>query len=255
MKIYLPQLIEESDLVLVDNSFLNGAEGNLSEKIYQLRHPSLFTHYFRDLARNNQQLQWMRDKVISKPHVFSVPAVVDEIKNFKRYLDAVWEWGVNSDHWITMVKKSETRRKSLELMVEEETTSVRKRKAAHDLNPLWQYRHLVQTIARQLNVYEGETFDFPRHRQEIADADYQLLGAGIQILLEDQDPRKKVSLLTRDHHHLQIIEECYQYKIPIEGKLAVYNFYEWQGEEGYIPLRSHAVYQRANENVRLRSNL
>jgi|SRR3989344_606374 len=255
MKINIARLIEESDLVLVDNSFLNGAEGNLSEKIYQLRHPSLLAHYFNDLAKNNQHLQWMRDEIISKPHVFSVPAIINEIKNFKRYLDSVWEWGIDSNHWVTVVQKNETRKKSLELMIEEETTPIRRRKVAHGLNPLWQYRHLIQKIARQLNVYEGETFNFPRHRPEIADADYQLFGAGIQILLEDQDPGKKVSLLTRDHHHLQIIEECYRCKIPIEGKLAVYNFCEWQGEEGYIPLKSHAVYQRANENVRLRSNL
>jgi len=255
MKIYLPQLIEESDLVLVDNSFLNGAEGDISEKIYRLRHPSLLAHYFNDLAKNNQHLQWMRDKVINKPHVFSVPAIIKEIKTLKRYLDAVWNWGIDSNHWVTIAKKNETRKKSLESIVEEETIPVRRRKAAHGLNPLWQYRHLVQIITRQLHVYEGETFNFPRRCPGIAEVDYQLFGAGIQILLEDQDPKKKVSLLTRDHHHLKLIEECYRYKIPLEGKLAVYNFYEWQGEEGYIPLRSRAVYQRANENVRLRSNL
>ncbi len=260
MKIYLPQLIEESDLVLVDNSFLNGADGDLAEKIYHLRHPSLLTHYALDFAKNNRYLQWMRDDVIRMPHVFAVPAIVEEMKVLQKHLKMVWDWSGDPIHWVTALRKNETRKKSLETVLdedvldEEKTVSFRRRKMAHGLNPLWQYRHLVQTITRRLNIYEGETFDFPQHQPGIANADYQLFGAGIQILLEDKNPDKNVSLLTRDRHYLKLINECYQHNLLIEGRIIVYNFNEWQEEAGYIPLKNKAVYE-GSKNVRLRSNL
>ncbi len=255
MKIYLPQLIEESDLVLVDNSFLNGAGGALAEKMYHLHHPSLLAHYSQDFAKNNLYLQWMREDVIRMPHVFAVPAIVEEMKVLQKHLKMVWDWSGDPIHWVTILQKNETRKKSLETILDKEkTSSFRKRKIAHGLNPLWQYHHLVRTITRRLNVYEGETFDFPQHRLGIANADYQLFGAGIQILLEDKDPDKNVSLLTRDRHHLGLIDECYQHNLLIEGRITVYNFDEWQEERGYIPLRSKATYER-DKNVRLKSNL
>ncbi|MBI4983595.1 hypothetical protein HZC32_03040 [Candidatus Woesearchaeota archaeon] len=178
----LINLIESSDLILLDTSFL-GVDGDFSKDIYNIKSLLDLEEFRGRIEKVNQYWLWLLRKVISQPNVYTTPKVIEEVKLLREHIHKIHQFHqfgekiLQTERYKTNTHKKSTKKnnrcrdywKSLMLKekreeipspqrIKAEKTNLYYRSRELDLlNTLWCY---INKSIEQLQLYTGKSFSF-----------------------------------------------------------------------------------------------
>ncbi len=244
----LVTLVEKYDLALLDSSFLSGDGGNqsLSNKVYYARTSINLESIGEELSANYVHWSWIGKNILSMKGTATVSEVVEELKLLRIHLKRSYRY-FSPQRPKTSFDGRKVPRKRGELDFDQSSMetplSNSRSKSTVGLNALYKFLLQVDRNIKKLKEYyfiNGVDRSAHTMRKNISLTNYALIDAGIDYLRQNHGTR--VGIFTKDHHHIQILDDYLDQKISLpRGEIAVYLFSPGKVQNGSLWLKEGLV--------------
>lgn len=219
----LSQKLDSYDYILVDANFFSGIldpnpanRFKTANELYEARRLPDLTSLEGKLDLACQEAEWKLNYVVRRDNVFTLPAIIEEVKNFERILYDSYRWH-HRKLYSARKKKTFTRpydrrrshrrsrrfnefTKRAEAELREENLAPHQEPLPlHYLHRLFENTH--KTI-QEFKIYSGLIKSLPRIITDASETDYQLVSAAYGYRLKNFEHR--VAILSSDRHIFQI---------------------------------------------------